>query len=78
MSRNTYCRKRIKPFLDTLDEFGFQVRDIVQRKHLVMDTELRGQRKLFTVAVSGSDHRALKNFRSNVRHAAHEITGEMA
>lgn len=68
-------RRRIKPYLDVFNEFGCQLMDIESTgscHHKIYVAKGPDQR-FFIAPFSGSDHRGLKNFRSDVRKWVMEL-----
>lgn len=71
----THVSKRIRPFLDVLENEGCEVIDlaITGSCHYKITVTSNGKKRFFVASLSGSDVRAVKNFRSDVRRWVREI-----
>jgi hypothetical protein len=66
---STYNRKRAQPFLKVFDELGIEIVDteMTGSCHYKFKVTACGNCKFFIASYSSSDHRALMNFRSDVK-----------
>lgn len=61
--------KRLRNYLDILDKSGCKVEDVYPtgNNHYKIQVTSRGNKRFFIVPFSASDHRALKNFNSDIK-----------